>query len=73
MATYYTFSTLGTDGKKYYPKEYQWKKEGCKPGTGLLDFDWTTDIKEAKKWRAVEDFDIIMAEFCDTEVVKLEE
>lgn len=38
--SYYTFSTLGKDGKRYYPGT-------GKSGPGLLDFNWTGDITKA--------------------------
>ncbi len=62
MKPRYTFSTKGTDGNLYYPK---------KPGdqtTGWVA-DWTTDISKAMTWEKPEDFDCVMAEYEDTQVV----
>lgn len=61
---YYTFSTLGKDGCRYYPAR-------GKSGPGLLDFNWTTDIDKAIRWFEQDDVETIAIEFCDVEIVEL--
>ena len=57
----YTFSTLGTDNIKYYPKLAN-GAQGCPIS------DWTVNINEAMTWNSVEDFDCLMLEYCNTTV-----
>lgn len=72
MIKYYTFSAKSL-GTKYYPIDFQWKREDCPPGTGLLDLDWTDDINKARKWTNREDVELIANEYYDTEIVTFEE
>lgn len=65
MATVYTFSTMGSNGKKYYPK----RAEGSQ---GYIISDWTTEIKEAMTWKHPEDFDCLMMEYYDTTLETIE-
>lgn len=65
----YTFSTMGKDGYRYYPKEFRWKAKDCGPGVGLIDFDWTNDIAEAKLWKKRFIVEDIAMEYCDTEII----
>lgn len=68
----YTFKVLDKNGKVFYPKAFSWTQENPKPGTGLLDFEWTENIEEAKKW---EDKDIcldIAFEYTDAELIEIE-
>lgn len=62
----YTFSTLGEDGKRYYPGT-------GKSGPGLLDFNWTTELDLSKivTWPELELLDIIAIEFCNTEIIEI--
>lgn len=66
----YTFNTLGTDGKRYYP---------CKPlagkvvGAGLLDYEWTEDINKAITWNDKQCVETIMLEFCDTILIEIKD
>lgn len=62
----YTFSTIGTDGIKYYPQ----KIEGS---LGCLVSSWTTDIEKAVRWSSPEVFDCLMAEYCNTQIEKIQE
>lgn len=62
MKPRYTFSTKGMDGNLYYPK-----KAGDQT-TGWVS-DWTTDISKAMTWEKRDDFDCLMAEYCDTQIV----
>ena len=59
---YYTFSTLGKDGLKWYPKS---TKGGYQ---GNLISDWTNDKKEAIVWEDPKYFDCLMNEYIDTEI-----
>lgn len=72
MVKYYTFSAKSL-GTKYYPIDFQWKREDCPAGTGLLDFDWTDDINKARRWANREDVELIANEYYDTEIVTFEE
>lgn len=65
MAIVYTFSTMGSNGKKYYPK----RAEGSQ---GYVISDWTTEIKEAMTWNNPRDFDCLMAEYYDTTIETVE-
>lgn len=65
MAIVYTFSTMGYNGEKYYPK----RAEGSQ---GYVISDWTTEIKEAMTWKHPEDFDCLMMEYCDTTLETIE-
>ena len=58
---YYTFSTMGLNGKKYYPKE-------IKDSQGDLISNWTENKQEAVVWEDPEHFDCLMNEYCNTEV-----
>ena len=59
---YYTFSTLGKDGLKWYPKS---TKGGFQ---GNLISDWTNNKNEAIIWADPKDFDCLMNEYIDTEI-----
>lgn len=63
LAPQYTFSTKGYDGTAFYPKrvgdQISWIA------------DWTTDVSKAITWKKPEDFDCLMAEYCDTEVIEI--
>ena len=72
MAKTYTFSALSL-GEKYYPIDFQWKREDCPPGTGLVDFDWTNDINKARRWTDREAVELIANEYYDTEIITFEE
>ena len=58
MKTRYTFSTRGKDGVLYYPSR-------------TFSIDFTTDIKKAVTWDKPEDFDCLMHEYEDTQVVEI--
>lgn len=58
MKPRYTFSTLGKDGVLYYPAR-----------TLLVDF--TPDIKKAVTWDKPEDFDCLMNEYENTQVIEI--
>ena len=62
---YYTFSTIGLNGKKYYPKE-------MKGNQGDLISDWTENKNKAVCWESPEHFDCLMNEYCNTEVEEVE-
>ena len=59
---YYTFSTLGKDGLKWYPKS---TKGGYQ---GNFISDWTNNKDEAMIWADPKHFDCLMNEYCDTEI-----
>lgn len=65
----YTFSTMGKDGYRYYPKEFRWKTKDCGAGVGLIDFDWTNDIEKAKLWKKRFIVEDIAMEYCNTEII----
>lgn len=69
----YTFSTLGEDGVKYYPLQFKWEDPQCPPPVGFLDFQWTKDIKFARTWPEQEDVETIAIEFCNTEIIEINE
>lgn len=63
MAKRFTFSTLGKNGKKYYPRKL------------IIDdpvISWTENKEEAVLWESLEDFDCLMNEYCDTEIEEVE-
>lgn len=68
----YTFKALGTDGVVYYPLQFKWEDPQCPPPVGMLDFYWTKDIKFARTWSDKESVETIAMEFCDTEVIEVE-
>ena len=59
----YTFSTLGEDEIKYYPKQFKWEDPQCPPPVGMLDFSWTPDIKFARTWSEQEMVETIANEY----------
>lgn len=58
MKPRYTFSTLGKDGVLYYPAR-------------TFSIDFTTDIRKAVTWDKPEDFDCLMNEYENTQVVEI--
>ena len=69
----YTFSTLGEDEIKYYPKQFKWEDPQCPPPVGMLDFSWTPDIKFARTWSEQEMVETIAIEFYKTEIIEIDE
>lgn len=67
---FYTFTTLGKDGKRYYPSK---PLAGKVVGAGLLDFDWSEDVSKAITWYAKEDVKTIALEFCNTEIIRIDD
>lgn len=62
----YTFSTLGRDNERYYPKRR------CKfVGAGLTDFEWTTDIKRALCWEHQDPVETIAICFSDSQIIEI--
>lgn len=67
MKPRYTFSTLGKDGRLYYPYKYGFvEKHIVWPG-----WDFTQDITKAITWDKPEDFDCLMHEYENTELIEI--
>ena len=65
MTKRFTFSTLGKNGKKYYPQKL------------IIDqsdpvSNWTENKEEAVLWESLEDFDCLIDEYCNTEIEEAE-
>ena len=64
---YYTFSTLGKDGKRYYPK---WMGDGDQSDMITC---WTEESGEAIMWKNPEHFDCLMNEYENTRIEVFDE
>lgn len=65
MTKRFTFSTLGKNGKKYYPQKLIIDQIS-------LVSNWTENKEEAVLWQSLEDFDCLMNEYCNTEIEEVE-
>lgn len=64
----YTFTTVGKDGKAYFPSK---PLVGKFVGAGLLDFEWTEDITKAITWNDEQTVETVAIEFCDSVIVEV--
>lgn len=64
-STCYTFSVRGIDNLIYYP---------AKVGDQMtLIEEWTTDINKAIRWDKKEYLDCLAAEFCNSQIIEINE
>lgn len=68
----YTFKVLDKSGKVFFPKAFSWSQENPEPGTGLLDFEWTENIEQARKWTEKDVCLDIAFEYCNSELIEIE-
>ena len=66
----YTFSTIGVDGTRRYPKNFLWEQPGI-IGAGLCDFSWTTNVCKAHTWPEQEQVETIAFEYPEAEIIEV--